>query len=449
MRSVRYYAMSALLAWGMTLLPLPFSSTVSAIDIPEWIDEDNLSRHMDHLARLPRPPATETEFAAGAYVEEVLRSYGYQTSLQPFYYYTYQKPSTLSFQVEGVQMGWNPYGLTYGPNGVGTARIVNSGQGTAADFENGKARGNIAFVQRGAIPFAEKVRQAAAAGAVAVVIGNDREGEWKGTLNEPLDMSVPVIALSKEEGLLLQKLLQANEKLKATVKVEGSYSSKQTSANFVATRKPTQGGTGQIVMVTAHHDSVPYSPAANHGAAGLAVLLELARTMAERPIDTEIRFVSLGAISAGEKGAGAYVNSLSAGEKERIIASYSLDGVGSEDAGDLLVTTAQRTKNLPVELAEKAGARFSTAAKDQVSGYREDRTLALAGIPTALITRPPVNQLRNQAEDTREKISLEQLSKAAQLMFTAITKITDTSTSAYTRGNDKMPEQKLEAEEEI
>ncbi|WP_312108810.1 M28 family peptidase [Brevibacillus reuszeri] len=449
MRSVRYFAISALLAWGMTLLPVPFTSEVSAKALPEWIDEDNLSRHMEHLARLPRPPATETEFAAGAYVEETLRSYGYQTSLQPFYYYTYRKPSTLSFQVEGSTQSWNPSGLAFGPNGVATAPIVDSGQGTATDFENGKARGNIAFVKRGSITFAEKVRQAAAAGAVAVIIWNDRESEWKGTLVEPLDMSVPVIALSKEQGLLLQKQLQANQQVKATVKVEGSYSSKETSSNFVATRKPAGGGTGQIVMVTAHHDSTPSSPGANYGAAGLAVMLELARTLAERPIDTEIRFVSFGAVSAGEKGPHAYVSSLTKEEKEKIIAAYSLDGVGSQDAKELLVTTVQRTKNLPVQLAEKAGARFSTAVEDQVSGFREDRVFAQEDIPSAIITRPPVNHLRNNPDDTAEKISLEQLTKTVQMMFAAVTQITDSSTSAYPIVKERYTVQRAVEEEEI
>ncbi|MGG1660166.1 M28 family peptidase [Brevibacillus sp. NRS-1366] len=450
MRSVRYYAMSALLVWGIMLMPLPVSSEVKAEEIQAWLDDENLNRHMDHLTRIPRPPATETEFAAGVYVEDTLRSYGYETTLQPFSYYTYRKPSTLSLSIEGWStQNWNPKSIPFGPNGAATSIIVNSGLGTAADFHHGNARGNIAFIKRGSISFAEKVRQAAAAGAVAAIIWNDKDGEWKGTLAEPLDMSVPVIALPREEGLLIQKRLAAKEQLKATVNVDGGLSSKQTSYNFIASRKPAQGGTGQIVLLTGHHDSVPISPGANHGAAGLSVLLEVARNMSDRPIDTEIRFVSFGAVSSGERGPIAFADSLSAGEKEKIIAAFSLDGVGNQDKGDLLVTTGNGTKNLPANLVVEAGARFSSASHDQVRGNSEFYTLAAAGIPTALVTRPPVNTLRDQPQDTRDKISMAYLTEATQVMFAVISQMTDPSTPAYPKTGGSKLSRKATAEEEF
>lgn len=449
MRSVRIYTMSALLAWGM-LLPLSFSSTVKAEATQVWIDEENLTRHMENLARIPRPPATETEFAAGVYVEDTLRSYGYETTLQPFYYYTYRKPSTLSLSIEGwATPQWNPQSLAFGPNGAATSFLVNSGVGTAADFQNGHARGNIAFIKRGSISFAEKVRQAAAAGAVAAIIWNDKEGEWKGTLAEPLDMSVPVIALSREEGLLIQKRLAAKQQLKATVKVEGGLASKQTSANFIAARKPANTGTGQIVLLTGHHDSAPQSPGANYGAAGLSALLEVARNMSECQIDTEIRFVSFGAVSSGERGPKAFVDSLSAGEKEKIIAAFSLDGIGNQDSGDLLVTTENGAKNLPVDLIETAGARFSSAPQDQVTGNSELRPLAAAGIPTALVTRPAVGSLRDQPQDTPDKLSLAALSEASQVLFAAISEMADPRTPAYPKTGDNRPIVATTTEEEI
>lgn len=451
MRSVRTYTMSALLALGM-LLPLSFSSTVKAeaTQVQAWIDEENLTRHMENLARIPRPPATETEFAAGVYVEDTLRSYGYETTLQPFYYYTYRKPTTLSLAMEGGSTSqWNPQSLAFGPNGTATSLIVNSGFGTAADFQNGQARGNIAFIKRGEISFAEKVRQAAAAGAVAAIIWNDKAGEWKGTLGEPLDMSVPVIALSREEGLLIQKRLAAKEQLKATVKVEGGLASKQTSANFIAVRRPANTGTGQIVLLTGHHDSAPQSRGANYGAAGLSVLLEVARNMSERQIDAEIRIVSFGAVSSSERGPAAFVEALSAGEKEKIIAAISLDGIGNQDGGDLLVTTENGTKNLPVNLVVAAGARFSSALQDQVTGNSELRPFAVAGIPTAVLTRSAVGSLRDQPQDTPDKISLDSLSEAAQVLFAAISEMADPSTSAYPKAGASQPLVAPTTEEEV
>lgn len=445
MRPIRHYALNAIVACGMLLLPLPFSSQAAALETSEWVDAENLYSHVERISRIPRPPATETEFAAGVYVENTLRSYGYKTTLQPFYYYTYKKPSNLSLAIEGwPEQKWNPLGFTFGPNGNGVGSIVDSGEGTASDFSRTDSEGKIAFVKRGTISFGEKVRQAAAAGAVAVIMWNDRDEKWKGSLGEPLDMAVPVIALSKEQGRILHDRLQADGELKGSIKVDGGLTSRQTSYNIIATREPSQGNTGQAVMVSAHHDSAPSSAGANNGASGVAVLLETARLLADRPSDTELRLVSFGAVSSGDRGPQAYAESLSDGEKRKIVAAFCLDGVGSQSTGELIVASENGKQNLPASLAVQAGAHYFAKWKARGHGFGDHRRLASAGIPAALLTK----EGKEPAEDTLDHISRESLSSATQVLLSAITEITGTHTSAFPQPSANQPRGITLSEEE-
>ncbi|WP_236841313.1 PA domain-containing protein [Brevibacillus formosus] len=358
MRSVRHYALCALLVCGM-MFPIPFlSHRAHAEEAQDWIDSERLHSHVEQLARTARPPATETEFAAAVYAENTLRSYGYKTKLEPFSYYTYRKPTTLSLTMEWPGQKWTVSGFAFGINGTATAEVVDAGLGRAVDFAKDVSRGKIALVKRGEIPFGEKVRQAAAAGAVGLIIWNDREEGWNASLGEPLDIAVPVIALSKADGMKLQKRIMDKRPVKGTVKVEGAATTKQTSYNIVASRKPNQNDTGQVVMVSAHHDSAGLSAGANHNASGVAALLEIARNMADKPIDTEVRFVSFGTVTSGSRGPIAYANALSVKDRQAMIAAFYVDGVGSQNA-ELVATNSLGSENLPIQLLRAAGVCVS------------------------------------------------------------------------------------------
>ncbi|EJL24332.1 M28 family peptidase [Brevibacillus sp. BC25] len=442
MRSVRHYTLCALLVCG-TILPIPFlSNRAHAEETQDWIDSERLYSHVEQLARTARPPATETEFAAAVYVENTLRSYGYKTKLDPFSYYTYRKPTTLSLTIEEWQgQKWTVSGFAFGINGTATAEVVDAGLGRAVDFANEASRGKIALVKRGEIPFGEKVRQAAAAGAVALIIWNDREGGWNASLGEPLDIAVPVIALSKADGTMLLKRIMDKRPVKGTIKVEGAATTKQTSYNIVASRKPNQNDTGQVVMVSAHHDSAGLSVGANHNGSGVAALLEIARSMADKPIDTEVRFVSFGAVTSGSRGPIAYANALSAKERQAMIAAFYVEGVGSQKA-ELIATNSLGNENLPIQLLRAAGVSPSnkdgTRERNGAAGY-----LAAAGIPTALVTSADTGQA---TDDSLVQMDWEQIATATKAVLSAIHKITEQTTPAYPMGSPNGGQLRAESE---
>lgn len=102
---------------------------------------------------------------------------------------------------------------------------------------------------------------------------------------------------------------------------------KASGTNVIAVKKAS-GPAPDILIVSAHHDSVAYGPGADDNASGVAVLLETARVLAGLPTDTEIRFVSFAGEEEGRLGSRAYVESLTDAERQRVIGDIQVDMLG-------------------------------------------------------------------------------------------------------------------------
>lgn len=92
--------------------------------------------------------------------------------------------------------------LTYAGRTTGiTGTLHGCGLGYATSFPPAVA-GNIALIERGVLYFSEKVSNAMAAGAVGVVIYNNTNGNFNGTLQTPGPW-IPAISISRDDGLWL------------------------------------------------------------------------------------------------------------------------------------------------------------------------------------------------------------------------------------------------------
>jgi minor extracellular serine protease Vpr len=81
--------------------------------------------------------------------------------------------------------------------------ITDGGIGRKKELQN--AAGKIALIKRGSLTFTEKVKNAAAAGALGVIIYNNTSGGFLGNLEA--EAPIPAASLSKEEGEKLKKKL--------------------------------------------------------------------------------------------------------------------------------------------------------------------------------------------------------------------------------------------------
>ncbi len=283
--------------------------------------------------------------ASVQYVVNTLAAAGYTPALQSFDYlaFTEQGPSALQrvspspvTYVEGTDFGvidQSDPGDVTGPLvavdiQLGLGNTATSGC-EATDFA-GFPAGSIALLQRGTCTFELKAENAAAAGAVGIVIFNqgntaadDRNGIPAVTLTANNTSGIPVLGTTYAIG--------------AELYLNGFTQIMRVFANTVREVKSTANVTAElpgknpnnVVMVGAHLDSVGAGPGINDNGSGSAAILEVAKQMSKvKPWNT-VRFAWWTAEESGLVGSTNYVNSLSPAELDRIALYLNFDMIGS------------------------------------------------------------------------------------------------------------------------
>src|SRR5690606_34621988 len=111
-------------------------------------------------------------------------------------------------------------------------------------------------LDRGEIPFAEKVKNAEAAGAIAVVVINNEPGAYQGTLGDH-QSSIPVVGV---EQAARESLVPVRGNGRLTVIASGGRRERESQNVVGRTEEPCRAYIG------AHYDSVQVSPGANDNA---------------------------------------------------------------------------------------------------------------------------------------------------------------------------------------
>ena len=128
-----------------------------------------------------------------------------------------------NWQVQRNYIDANGYHIIYNDSGyayyhhdlvtlTGEYSLVDCGTGTVEEFEGLDLTGKIALIQRGDISFAEKVDNAAAAGAVGCLVYNNSDGEFGMDLTDSTS-SIPCAAISMADGDYLLATLEENPEL--------------------------------------------------------------------------------------------------------------------------------------------------------------------------------------------------------------------------------------------
>lgn len=198
-----------------------------------------------------------------------------------------------------------------------------------ADFA-GFPAGNIALLQRGACNFSLKAENAAAAGAVGVIIFNqgntpDRTGLSGGTLGTGYAGGIPVLFATYALGEELAMTTGLSMRLFANV-----YRGVVISANIFA--ETAFGDPNNVVMVGAHLDSVVGGPGIQDNGSGSAAILETAVQMAKVEPYNKVRFAWWGAEESGLVGSTHYIDSLSQEERDAIALYLNFDMIGSPNS---------------------------------------------------------------------------------------------------------------------
>jgi Zn-dependent M28 family amino/carboxypeptidase len=282
------------------------------------------------------------------YVVGRLQAAGYDVTVQPFDFPFFQEtsPSTLERTGEGAKTyTQGPDGdfniMQYSGSGDVTARLVpvdltlpptaepSSTSGCeAADFA-GFTPGSIALIQRGTCTFGEKVDNAAAAGAAAVVIFNEgqpgRQDSQGGTLGGAKD--IPVLFASFAVG---DELAAAAAQGAVTLHVvTTTINETRETYNVLADSK--KGDPARTLVIGSHLDSVLEGPGINDDGSGTAQDLEIAEELPnvlKKPTN-HIRFAFWGAEESGTLGSEHYVATLTERGRDEIMANLNFDMVAS------------------------------------------------------------------------------------------------------------------------
>ncbi|WP_053591827.1 M28 family peptidase [Bacillus sp. FJAT-22090] len=387
------------------------------------IDADNIYNNIRVLSKTPRVAGTAQENEAVAYIKKQFESYGYESEVQSFHFNSYTPPQTLALSVKGYSQRLQPIAFEYSVNGDISGEIVAAGLGKMEDLNKLNLKGKIALIQRGEITFADKISNATAKGAIGVIIYNQESDTINASLGDATKTSVPAVFLTKEEGDDLISHLKKNPGSIGQLNIKGASFNQNTSHNVIAIKKPVKlnNSTNNIIVIGAHHDSVAGAPGANDDASGTAMTLELARVLKNISSDTEIRFVTFGAEELGLLGSSHYVESLSEDEKNRIVANFNLDMVGSKNAGNLILQTIDGKPNLVTDLSQEASEKLNGEPTPFNQGERSDHvSFAEAGIPAALFIHHPTEEWYHTPQDTIDKISKSKLQDVAEIVGLAI-----------------------------
>ena len=281
--------------------------------------------------------------ASSQYVYDRAAAAGYDVRFQDF---TYDAAEDLSQLVKVAPLPVRPYarfqefiGATQSVSGDVTATLVavdlnipSTGGSTsgceAADFA-GFPAGAIALVQRGTCTFIDKVNNAAAAGAVAVVIMNEGNAPGRFGLFNPLiaGSTIPTVAATFAAGDELRNGV-TNGTTSTTVRVKVDFFIQTLTTRNVIADLPG-GSTDNTIVVGAHLDSVLEGPGINDNGSGSATILEIAEQMTKVKPRNHVRFIWFSAEESGLIGSDYYVSQLSEAELGQIAAMLNFDMVAS------------------------------------------------------------------------------------------------------------------------
>jgi len=371
---------------------------------------DQAYRHVLALAEDigSRTAGSDAEAAAADYIAAQLASYGYEPTLQPFEMNFYVEPESSLEVLSPETLTLEPRALYLSASGEATGELAAAGLGRAEDFPPQGIAGRLAILERGETSFSDKVANAAAAGAAAVIVYNNEEGPFHGDLEE--ESAIPAVGVSQAEGQrLLDLLAQGSVTVRLSVQ-EGLRT--DTSRNVVA--RPPDGRCE--VVVGAHYDSVEAGPGANDNASGTAVLLETARALATSGDREGVCLVAFGAEEVGSFGSRSFVDSLSPDKRQALRGMVNLDMVGVGDQWQLVGSK---------ELVEEVDRDAATLGLDPVPielppGMSGDHSSFIAGrIPAILIHRFD-DPRYHSAEDQAQFVEPQLLEQATELTLLAL-----------------------------
>jgi len=337
----------------------------------------------------------------------------------------------VKFHVRAQSIAWGP------PLKPTTARVVDVGMGSAADFAKaGNIEGAILLVHSvvlktwddlfdeyyrapGTIALAMKGK------ALAIAFTSSREHDilyrHMNSLTGGIDV-IPQVLLAREDAERIARLLAHGDKVEMSVSMPNQTGPAFTTSNVVAELKGSELP-NEIVILGAHLDSWELGTGALDNGCNAALVIDSLRAIKAsgvRPRRT-IRFILFSGEEEGLLGSLAYVRAHRS-ELDNIVAEVVLD----EGSGAITSFSTGGRKDVDTSLVPMlepfAQWKANVVTNDATVGT-DNFDFMMEGVPTILPDQEPANYLVNYhaTSDTFDKVDFAQLKKneamAAELVF--------------------------------
>ncbi|HEY6607879.1 MAG TPA: M20/M25/M40 family metallo-hydrolase [Candidatus Limnocylindria bacterium] len=358
--------------------------TASQQPVPFVADVDRLSADLEALQAAAdanggiRAAGTPGYEASVDHVAAAMEEIGFSVTLPEVSFIGFRELPGSRLEVGGtvVEGADELHALIYSPSGdlSGPVAVLTGSGCDQADFA-GIPDGAIALTTMGGCFRRDQAINAAAAGAVALIVGYPDRGPgeiFRPTLIDPDAIEIPVVSVT---GATVDLLADADE-ARLVVATEREPS---TLHNVIA-----QLGDGpSIVMLGAHLDSVLDGPGINDNGSGVAALLEIARGLAATgvPDGWAVRIGLWGGEEFGTIGSRAYAATMG----DEVTAYLNLDMTGSVNGANLVYDEAGAAPG-STDITAAFDAWFAESGLESehvdIGGSSDHFGFTEAGIPT-------------------------------------------------------------------
>jgi hypothetical protein len=194
------------------------------------------------------------------------------------------------------------------------------------------------------------------------------------------DYRLPTVAVPYMKAIAIERQLPATARLEID-----AWSGWDESGNVIGEIRGTKYP-DQVIVISAHTDSVLYNAGADDNASGCALVLELARHFSKSKPARTIRFISYGVEEKLSVGAYTYMRSIESPGAQKIVFCLNVDSIGGRVGLNAALCTGTP------EMGEYFRKMFSELdypgeVRDEVSPYSDHFPLNICGVPSVWATR--------------------------------------------------------------
>lgn len=203
--------------------------------------------------------------------------------------------------------------------------------------------------------------------------------------------------------------------------------------NLVATKK-TKKSKPDILVISAHYDTVSGTVGANDDASGMTVLLELAKAVSKLDTDTEIRFIAFSGEEDGLLGSTYYVNSLTDDEKNRMIGDIQLDMLGHYRSENIQINTPNGAPTLIGNMiVDNAEDLLGYRLIEKTESASDHMSFARNGIPAVIVMQNNIGVENHKVSDNTSIIDCKKLLTASDIVLETIKDVMSNKTKSLSK----------------